>query len=60
VGTFERLRVEVFPVSTDVRVVERPRLTVFDFLPDANALLMTNDAMREWMGRWAYKLNEWN
>ena len=60
VGAFERLRVEVFPVSTDVRVVERPRLTVFDFLPDAEALLMTNDAMREWLGQWVYKLNEWN
>ena len=59
-GAFERLRVEVYPVSTDIRVVERPGLTVFDFLPDAEALLMTNDAMREWMGQWVYKLNEWN
>jgi uncharacterized SAM-binding protein YcdF (DUF218 family) len=60
VGAFGRLRVEVFPVSTDVKVVDRPSLTVFDFLPDAGALLMTNDAMREWMGQWVYKLNEWN
>jgi len=59
-GAFERLRVEVFPVSTDVKVVDSPELTVFDFLPDAQALLMTNNAIREWIGQWVYKLNEWN
>lgn len=57
---FERLRAEVFPVPTDVKVVDRPQLTVFDFLPDAEALLMTNDAVREWLGQWVYKLNGWN
>jgi uncharacterized SAM-binding protein YcdF (DUF218 family) len=60
VGAFERLRVEVFPVSTDVKVVDRPELTVFDFLPDAEALLMTNNAVREWLGRRVYELNGWN
>lgn len=59
-GAFERLRVEVFPVSTDIKVIDNPDLTVFDFLPDAEALLMTSDAMREWMGQWVYKLNGWN
>lgn len=60
VGAFERLRVEVFPVPTDIKIVDRPELTVFDFLPDAEALLMTNDAVREWVGQWVYKLNGWN
>ena len=60
VAAFSRLRVEVFPVSTDVKVVDLPKLTVFDFLPDAEALHMTNDALREWIGQWVYKLNEWN
>ena len=60
VAAFSRLRVEVFPVSTDVRVVDQPKLTVFDFLPDAGALLMTNGAMREWLGQWVYKLKGWN
>jgi uncharacterized SAM-binding protein YcdF (DUF218 family) len=60
VGSFERLRVEVFPVSTDVRVIHNPELTLFDFIPDAEALQMSNDAMREWVGQWVYKLNGWN
>lgn len=60
VAAFERLRVEVFPVSTDVKVIDRPELTVFDFLPDAEALLMSNDAVHEWLGQWVYKLNGWN
>jgi len=60
VAAFTRLRVEVFPVSTDVKVVDLPKWTVFDFLPDAEALHMTNDAMREWIGQWFYKLNGWN
>lgn len=60
VGAFERLRVEVFPVSTDVKVVDRPSLTIFHFLPDADALHMTSDAMREWLGQWIYRLNGWN
>jgi uncharacterized SAM-binding protein YcdF (DUF218 family) len=60
VAAFSRLRVEVFPVSTDVRVVDQPKLTVFDFLPDAEALHMTSDAMREWLGQWVYRLKGWN
>lgn len=60
VAAFARLRIDVFPVSTDVKVVDNPVLTVFDFLPDAEALLMTNDAVRERLGQWVYKLNGWN
>ncbi len=60
VEAFKRLRIEVFPVATDVRVVDRPQLTVFDFLPDAEALLMSNDAVHEWLGQWVYELNGWN
>lgn len=59
-ASFERLRVEVFPVPADVKVIDDPELTVFHFLPDAEALLMTNDAVREWLGQWVYKLNGWN
>jgi uncharacterized SAM-binding protein YcdF (DUF218 family) len=60
VASFERLRIEVFPVSTDVQVINNPNLTLFDFLPDAEALMMTNDALREWMGQWVYKIGGWN
>ena len=59
VATFEALGVEVFPVSTDVRVINSTKWTLFDFLPDAKALLMTNDAIREWMGQWFYEMWGW-
>ena len=60
VATFAKVGVDVFPVSVDIRVVRAPKLTIFDFLPDAEALKTTTDAMREWMGRQVYKLQGWN
>lgn len=60
VAVFEKLGVSVFPVSADVRVINNPRLTPLDFLPDADALKMTTDAMREWIGQRVYKMREWD
>jgi len=60
VAVFEKLGVDVFPVSADVRIFKKPRLMFLDFLPSAEALMMTNDAMREWMGQWVYQVLEWN
>jgi hypothetical protein len=52
--------VYVYPVSTDVHVLHDADYTVFDFLPDAHALAMTSDALREWMGQKVYEWNGWN
>ena len=60
VAAFEQVGIDVFAVSTDVRVIRNPRVTVFDFLPDAGALLMTTDAVREWLGRRVYEFRGWN
>ncbi len=60
VKAFSRVRVNVFPVSTDVRVIELPQMTVFDYLPNAGALKMTTDAMREWLSQWVYEFRGWN
>jgi len=60
VAAFEKVGLEVYPVSTDVRVIRASALTVFDFLPNAGALSMTTDAMREWMGRKVYEFRAWN
>jgi uncharacterized SAM-binding protein YcdF (DUF218 family) len=60
VATFTALDIRVFPVSADVKVVDRSGLSVFDFLPDANALATTNSAMREWIGRRVYEMKGWN
>jgi len=56
VAVFEKQGVTVFPVSADVRVVKKPGLIVLDFLPDAEALKQTSDAMREWMGQKVYTM----
>jgi uncharacterized SAM-binding protein YcdF (DUF218 family) len=60
VAAFEKLGVTVFPVSADVRVINNPKLTLLDFLPDAGALNMTTDAIREWVGQRVYEMQEWN
>ena len=59
VAAFNRLGVEVFPVPVDVRVVEVPEYTFMDYIPGADALKMTTDAMREWMGQKVYQYRGW-
>lgn len=60
VASFEIVGIRVFAVPVDVRVVKAPKLRVFDFLPDTEALKNTTDAMHEWVGRYYYKLRGWN
>jgi hypothetical protein len=48
------------PVSTDVRVAGTSLPAVMDFLPSAQALAMTSDAIREWVGQKVYSMNGWN
>ncbi len=60
VAVFEKLGVAVFPVSADVRVIDASEFTPFDFLPDAEALKQTTDAMREWIGQQVYRWQGWN
>lgn len=60
VAAFEKAGVTVFPVSTDVRVVDRVGWGVFDLLPQSGALDKTSDAMREWIGQWVYRFRGWN
>lgn len=59
VGSFTRVGVEVFPVSTDVRAVRILNLSVIDFIPDTYALGMTTNAIREWTGQLVYRFRDW-
>jgi uncharacterized SAM-binding protein YcdF (DUF218 family) len=59
-AAFQAAGVAVTPVSTDVRVADTGRLGVLDFLPDAGALQMTSDGLREWVGQWVYRWQGWN
>ena len=60
VASFERMSVDVFAVSVDVRAVKLMRMTVMDFVPDIGALNMTTNAMREWVGKKIYEFRGWN
>jgi len=60
VAAFSAVGIDVFPVSTDVRVTRRSSYSILDYLPDAQALAMTTDALREWMGQKVYRWRGWN
>jgi len=60
VASFAKLGMAVFPVSVDVRVFNKPKLTLLDFLPTARALKRTTEALREWMGQGVYVLRGWS
>ena len=59
VAAFRAAGVSVTPVSTDVRAARSGVVTVMDFLPDANGLKMSSDAIREMVGQWVYQLQGW-
>ncbi|MEJ8566861.1 YdcF family protein [Elongatibacter sediminis] len=59
-ASFKEVGLYAYPVSTDVRAIRRTEYTAMDFLPDAHALAMTSDAIREWMGQKVYQWNGWN
>ena len=59
-AAFDSAGISVTPVTTDVRVVNGGLPPMTDFLPDARALAMTSDAIREWIGQWVYSMKGWN
>ena len=59
-AAFRSVGIAVTPVSTDIRVADTQRMTVLDFLPDASALKMSSDAIREMVGQWVYEMKGWN
>ena len=60
VAAFNSAGVDVVPVSTDVRVVAGGKFAAVRLLPDARALAMTSEAIREWIGRKFYQMQGWN
>jgi len=59
VAAFLGVNVSVVPVSTDLRVTDEAGFSALRFLPDAGALAMTSDAMREWIGQRVYAWQGW-
>jgi uncharacterized SAM-binding protein YcdF (DUF218 family) len=60
VGAFRAAGISVTPVSTDVRSADTDDMTVMEFLPNAKALKMSSDAIRELVGQWVYEMKGWN
>jgi uncharacterized SAM-binding protein YcdF (DUF218 family) len=58
-AAFQSVGIGVTPVSTDIRVASDASLMFMDFLPDAQALKMTSDAIREIVGQWVYRAAGW-
>lgn len=59
-AAFRAVGISATPVSTDVRVADTDRMTVMKFLPNAHALEMSSDAIREMVGQWVYEMRGWN
>jgi uncharacterized SAM-binding protein YcdF (DUF218 family) len=60
IAAFQKQGIDVYPVSTDIRVIASSRLTIFSFIPNAQALSMTTEALREHLGAVVYQWRGWN
>ena len=58
-AVFSKAGIEAIPASTDIRVRFPLYDSPLDFLPDAEALKRTSDAIREWIGIAVYRLRGW-
>ena len=59
-AAFRAVGVTALPVSTDLRAAKTESITLISFLPDARALEMSSDALRELVGQWVYEMKGWN
>lgn len=58
-ASFRKAGLDVTPWSADVSDQYPLINSVFDFLPDARALVATTAAIKEWVGLTAYRLRGW-
>ena len=58
-ATFRTMGIKAIPSPTDYRVVDREKFTVFDLLPDAEALAGTTQAIKEYLGLMVYRWRGW-
>jgi uncharacterized SAM-binding protein YcdF (DUF218 family) len=54
-AVFRKAGLPVEPATTDVEVVDGGSWTPLRWLPDADALAETTQAMKEWLGLWIYR-----
>ncbi len=58
-AVFGRAGFEVIPAPTDFQVLSDRPFTAFELLPDAHALALTSDAIKEYLGMLYYRLRGW-
>jgi uncharacterized SAM-binding protein YcdF (DUF218 family) len=54
-AVFRRAGLSVMAATTDVEVVDNADRSILRWFPDAGALAMTTDAVKEWIGLWVYR-----
>ena len=57
-AVFEKLGIEVVPAATDYQVLE-PDPSILDWLPNAEALVITTLGLKEYLGWWVYRVRGW-
>jgi uncharacterized SAM-binding protein YcdF (DUF218 family) len=58
-AVFKHAGIDVTPAATDIKVTYPLFQNVLDFLPDAGALALTTDAIKEWLGLAVYRARGW-
>lgn len=58
-ATFRAAGVSVVPAPTDYEVLAAPERTLLDYLPDAQSLAASSEALREYLGLWVYRWRGW-
>ena len=58
-ATFRTMGINAIPSPTDYTVIDREKLSIFDFLPDAEALAGTTQAIKEYLGLIVYRWRGW-
>jgi uncharacterized SAM-binding protein YcdF (DUF218 family) len=58
-AAFQRAGIEARPAASDIRATFPLYENILDILPDANALVRTSDALKEYLGLIVYRLRGW-
>lgn len=58
-ATFRTMGIKTIPSPTDYTVIDRENLSIFDFLPDSEALTGTTQAIKEYLGLIVYRWRGW-
>jgi uncharacterized SAM-binding protein YcdF (DUF218 family) len=58
-ATFEKVDLEVTAAATDIRAQYPTNSDLLDLLPDASALSQTTFCVKEFLGRFVYRLRGW-